>query len=134
MTENKEEIKILVADDEAHVRLIIRAYFAPYEVEVIEARNGEEAIEIMKTELLNLVIVDYTMPILDGKEVLKWMQKDRKYASVPVIMYTAGGLNEDDEQWLKMSTMAFIEKTNLGGDLIPTVKEMLGERLRDKQE
>jgi CheY-like chemotaxis protein len=128
-----DKIKILIADDEAHVRLIVKAYFAPYNAEFLEARNGREALEILEKNPADLVVLDYTMPVVNGEEVLKKMSDEEKLRDIPVIVYTAGGFEEETEKWLKVSSMAFIEKTNLGEDLIQTAKDILGDRLKMKK-
>jgi len=127
-----DRLTILLTDDEAHVRLIVKAYFAPYDVEILEARNGREALEVLRAHDIDLLVLDFTMPIMTGNEVLKQMSLDEKLDSIPVIVYTAGGFDSDMEKWLRKSSAAFLEKSNLGDELIPTVKEILGSRLKSK--
>ncbi|MFW6134061.1 MAG: response regulator [Elusimicrobiota bacterium] len=129
---NKGQLNILIADDEAHVRVIIKAYFTPYNVNIVEARNGKEVIEILDEDNIDLIVLDYTMPIMTGKDVLEEILKREGLKRVPVIVYTAGGFDEQIERWLKTSSAAFIEKYSLGDDLIPTVKEILGSNLKKK--
>lgn len=121
-------MKILIVDDEMHIRLIIKAYLSSYKVELIEARNGKEAVEILREMPVDLVILDYTMPVMSGQEVLNEMSLSEKLNKIPVIIYTAGGFEEEIEHWLKTSSAAYIEKSNLGSDLIPTVKDILGNQ------
>ncbi|MFC2061109.1 response regulator [Elusimicrobiota bacterium] len=127
----KGKLRFLIADDQDLVRLMIKAYFKPYKVKMIEARNGKEAIKILKKRKIDMMILDYEMPELNGEQVLELMQNDKKLVDVPVILYTAGGLDEEKEKWLKTSTVAFIEKSNIGMDLISTVKDILGSRLEE---
>ena len=122
-------MKILIVDDETHIRLIIKAYLAPYKVEIIEARNGKEALEILREAPVDLVVLDYTMPVMSGQEVLNQMFLDEELNKIPVIIYTAGGFEEEIKHWLKTSSAAFIEKSNLVDDLIPTIKDIVGDRL-----
>lgn len=126
----KDKLKILVVDDEMHVRIIIRAYFAPYDVEILEARDGQEGLDIMKKDDIDLVILDYTMPMMTGQEVLENMVSNQKLEKIPVVLYTAGGFDKEIENQLKSNATAFLEKSSLGDDLIPTVKEILGFRLQ----
>ncbi|MGM0568093.1 MAG: response regulator [Elusimicrobiota bacterium] len=124
--------RILLVDDEIHIRLIIKAYFAPYEADIVEARNGKEALSAMENENPDLLVLDYSMPIMTGRDVLSKMLEDENLRNIPVIVYTAGGFDSDTGAWLKKMSSVFLEKTNLGDDLIPTAKEILGDRLKNK--
>lgn len=129
---SEDNLKVLVADDEMHIRLIIKAYLAPYRVDVIEARDGKEVLQILRENNMDLVILDITMPLLGGQEVLNQMLLDERLAKIPVIVYTAGGFEKEVENRLKTSSAAFLEKSNIGDDLIPAVKDILGPRLEKK--
>src|SRR5690606_29447771 len=58
-------------------------------VNYLEAGNGQEALEIMKTELVAGVITDYEMPVMNGMEMIKEMRKSSRLSTVPVIMITS---------------------------------------------
>jgi len=130
MCDNK--LNILLADDEIHIRLIIKTYYEPYNVNIVEARDGQEAIDALKKNAIDLVILDYSMPIIQGQQVLDFMMSDEKLEKVPVIVYTAGGFEKNIENRLKASATAFLEKSNIGEDLIPTTIEIVGSRLKMK--
>jgi CheY-like chemotaxis protein len=125
---------VLIVDDETHVRMIIRAYLAPYDIDVFDTRDGVKAIEIMREKDIDLVILDYTMPILSGQEVLDLMMQDQALENIAVILYTAGGFEKDIETWLKTSSNYFIKKSNLGDELMPILEKHFGDRLRMKNE
>jgi CheY-like chemotaxis protein len=127
-------LKILLVDDEKHVRMILSAYFSVYNVDILEAGNGEEALEIMQKNNVDLVILDYYMPKLGGGAVIKRMLDDERLSKIPLILYTVGKFPEEKDRWLKTSTHAFLNKANVGEDLIPTVKEILGKRLQQIKE
>jgi len=131
MENNK--LRILLADDEVHIRLIAKAYFAPYDVEIIEASNGREALDILLENNIDLVILDYTMPIMNGYEVIEKMFENEKLKETPVIVYTAGGFDSGIEGRLRTHSAAFIEKANLGEELIPTVTHLVGRRFQKKK-
>ncbi|MFH1416631.1 MAG: response regulator [Elusimicrobiota bacterium] len=128
-----DRLKILVVDDEMYVRLIVKAYLSPYKVEIIEAVDGKEGLDILREDYaeIDLVILDNTMPMMTGQEVLDEMNNDENLGKIPVIVYTAGGIGRDLEAHLKVSSSAFLEKSNLGDDLIPTIKGILGDRLEN---
>ncbi len=124
--------KILITDDVMSNRLIIRAYFAPYDVEVHEASNGQEALDFLKNNPVDLMILDFVMPVMSGEQVLYEILKEPRLNSIPVIVYTAGGYNEETEEWLRRYSAGFLEKTSLGDDLLPTVKDILGDTLQKR--
>lgn len=129
---DEDNLKILIADDEMHIRLIIKAYFAPYKVEVYEAKDGKETMGILKENNIHLLILDNAMPLMTGQEVINQMLLDDRLKKIPVITYTAGGFDRETENRLKASSTAFIEKANIGDDLLPTVKDILGHSLKKK--
>ncbi len=88
------ELKILVVDDEARMRKIIKDFLVARNYAVLEAANGEEALDIMyKDNKIDLVILDVMMPKMDGWETCREI---RKFSKVPIIMLTAKS-DESDE-------------------------------------
>ena len=89
------ELKILVVDDEARMRKIVKDFLVAKEYTVLEAANGEEALDIMydNNNKIDLVILDIMMPKMDGWETCREI---RKISKVPIIMLTAKG-DETDE-------------------------------------
>ena len=85
--------KILVVDDEARMRKLLKDFFATNGYEIIEAENGQKALELFAMhEDLHLIILDVMMPVLDGWATLR---KIRETSKVPVIMLTARGEESD---------------------------------------
>ena len=79
--------KILVIDDESRMRKLVRDFLTKKEYEVLEASNGEEAMEIFYEDKdIDLLILDVMMPKMDGWEVCREVRKTSK---VPIIMLTA---------------------------------------------
>jgi len=88
------ELKVLVVDDEARMRKLVKDFLVKKDYRVMEAGDGEEAIELFfKNKDIALVILDVMMPKMNGWEVCREI---RKYSKVPVIMLTAK-TSEDDE-------------------------------------
>lgn len=129
---SEKKLKILVVDDEEYSRLLVKTHFALYEVEVVESKDGYAALEIMKNNDIDLLIVDYSMPMMTGLEILDQMMSNKKLEHIPAIVYTSGGFDKEIEDRLKTSSVAFLEKTVLGSELIPMVREIVGNRLKKK--
>ena len=83
--------KILIADDEQECIDFVRDALADLPCEVISACDGEEAINLAKQEMPQLIILDVQMPKRDGFEVFSQLRADENFASVPVIMLTGVG-------------------------------------------
>ena len=78
--------KILVADDEAGIRNIIKKYAVFEGHEIVETDNGMEAIELCKNDKFDLIIMDVMMPELDGFSAVREIKKN---SDIPVIMLSA---------------------------------------------
>lgn len=81
--------KILTVDDSKTIRMIVTRAFKEYDIEMFEAQNGVEGLAVASRERPDLIILDYTMPIMDGYEMLTKLKSDPELKAIPVIMLTA---------------------------------------------
>jgi two-component system cell cycle response regulator len=81
--------KILSVDDSRTIRLIVGKAFKPYECDMLEATNGEEGLAVAEREKPDLIILDVTMPVMDGVTMLTKLKADEALKAIPVIMLTA---------------------------------------------
>lgn len=81
--------KILTVDDSRTIRLIVTRAFKDYDIDMFEAQNGVEGLAVAARERPDLIILDYTMPLMDGYEMLTKLKSDPGLKSIPVIMLTA---------------------------------------------
>lgn len=81
--------KILTVDDSKTIRMIISKAFKPFDCEVSEASNGVEGLAMASKEKPDLIILDLTMPIMDGYETLTKLKADPELKNIPVVMLTA---------------------------------------------
>ena len=89
-----EILKVLVVDDEARMRKLVRDFLTVKGFLVVEAVDGEEAIDIFfEQKDIALILLDVMMPKMDGWEVCRTI---RKYSQVPIIMLTARGEEQDE--------------------------------------
>jgi len=88
-------IRILVADDDPDIRDVLKLTLSQDNYEVVEAKDGEEALKIINTKPLGLVLLDYKMPKVDGRQVCRAIKKDLLLRHLPVIMVTAKGDIDD---------------------------------------
>ncbi len=91
-----ERLKILVVDDESRMRKLVKDFLVRKDFSVIEAEDGEQAVDIFfKEKNITLIILDVMMPKMDGWQVVKTI---REYYQVPIIMLTAKGEERDELQ------------------------------------
>jgi DNA-binding response OmpR family regulator len=99
--------RILVVDDEPRMIGFIRMNLELENFQVAEAHNGLEALEVIRTQLPDLVLLDVMMPKLDGYETLRML---REFSNIPVIMLTAKGEDEDIAYGLELGADDYIPK------------------------
>ena len=114
--------KILIADDEAQIREILRIYFENSGFEVCEAENGAEAITKLRTERPNLLLLDIMMPVMDGIEVCKQV---RQMSDLPIIMLTAKDEDDDRIAGLEIGADDYITKPFNSREVVARVKAVL---------
>ena len=103
-----DNIKILVVDDESRMRKLVRDFLVRKDYQVIEAADGQEAVDIFfEQNDISLIILDVMMPKMDGREVLKEI---REYSKVPVIMLTAKGDERDELNGFELGADEYISK------------------------
>ena len=119
--ENHKE-KILVVDDEVSIRRILETRLSMIGYSVITAGDGEEALEIYKKEMPNLIILDIMMPKLDGYGVC---QEIRKESDIPIIMLTALGDVADRITGLELGADDYVVKPFSPKELEARIKAIL---------
>lgn len=82
-------MKILTVDDSRTIRMIVKRAFQPYECTVYEGCNGEEGLAVAAKERPDLIILDVTMPIMDGVTMLGCLKENPELKTTPVVMLTA---------------------------------------------
>lgn len=90
--------KVLVADDNHQIRMLVRAALRPCGCEIVEACDGEATLEIAVEELPDLILLDVMMPKLDGFEVLHFLRKLPELAECRVVMLTTATATADRER------------------------------------
>ena len=90
-------MRIIVADDCLQNREMLANLLATRGHDVTTATNGQQALERLRQETPDVLVLDLMMPILDGLDVLAEMRTDRTLAGVPVVVVTAAGPEADDQ-------------------------------------
>ena len=118
-----ERIKVLVVDDEARMRKLVKDFLSVKGFTVLEAGDGEEAVDIFfEQKDIALILLDVMMPKMDGWEVVKTI---RKYSQVPIIMLTARGEERDELQGFSLGVDEYISKPFSPKILVARVEAIL---------
>ncbi len=116
---------ILIADDNRQLRMLVTAALRSLGHTIIEAADGEEAIEIAVRELPDLILLDVTMPKLDGFEVLHFLRKRPETRDVKVAMLTTAAQRTDLERGRALGCDEYLTKPFDPAELKALVGRML---------
>ncbi len=118
-----DKLKILVVDDESRMRKLVSDFLTKKEFAVLEAADGEEAVDLFFEEKdISLIIMDVMMPKMDGCEAVKTI---RQYSRVPIIMLTAKGEEQDELLGFKLGVDEYISKPFSPKILVARVEAIL---------
>lgn len=116
-------LKIMVVDDESRMRKLVKDFLVKKGYDVVEAANGEEAVDIFfKDNDISLIILDVMMPKMDGWQVCKEI---RQYSKVPIIMLTAKGDERDELTGFNLGVDEYISKPFSPKILVARVEAIL---------
>ncbi len=113
--------KILTVDDSKTVRIIVKKAFKSFDCDILEAANGVEGLAVAAKEAPDVVLLDITMPVMDGVEMLTKIKSDPLLKSIPVVMLTAEGGREHVLKIAKIGVRDYIVK--------PFKEELLVEKV-----
>jgi len=117
---------VLVVDDFQDNREMYAEYLAYCGFRVIEAKNGKEAIEQAFAQSPNVIIMDLSLPVMDGWEATRRLKADGRTRSIPVIALTGHALSGHSKGALDAGCDAFVAKPCLPDQLVLEIKRMLG--------
>ncbi|MDO4619952.1 MAG: response regulator transcription factor [Lachnospiraceae bacterium] len=103
-----DKLKVMVVDDEMRMRKLVRDFLERQDYQVLEAGNGEEAVDLFfKEKNIALILLDVMMPKMDGWQVVREI---RQYSKVPIIMLTARGDENDELLGFNLGVDEYISK------------------------
>jgi CheY-like chemotaxis protein len=126
--------KILIADDEASVRLLIEATLASATCRVLPAENGLVALEMARRELPDLIILDWLMPGRTGPEVVEQLRSDPRTAEIPIVLLTGMSQEQDRLKALGAGVFAYVVKPFSPLKLLQLVQQLLNKRSDDDKQ
>jgi two-component system chemotaxis response regulator CheY len=120
---------ILVVDDSKTIRSVIKKTLNISGVpigELYEAANGQEGLNVMQNNWVDLVFADINMPVMTGIEMIKKMEEDKLLERMPVIIVSTEGSKTRVEELIKRGVRAFIKKPITPELLRSVVREVMG--------
>ena len=103
-------MRVLLTDDNAINRQVIKLFLAPQGCEISEATNGKEALDKVASGEFDIVLLDVHMPVMDGKEAIKRIRANEKWQNLPVIALTADAMSGDREKYLALGMTDYVSK------------------------
>jgi DNA-binding response OmpR family regulator len=117
--------RILVVDDEPHIRRVLTAVLTGYGYEVMTAKDGLEGLAVLQEAVVDLVILDFMMPGANGLEILAKIRSDPVRSKTPVIILTAKGQDTDREAALAGGADDFLTKPFSPKKLLARIQEII---------
>ena len=123
-------IKILTVDDSRTIRLIVGRAFKSYDCEVMEAANGVEGLAVASREKPDVIILDVTMPVMDGTEMLSRLKSSADMRTIPVIMLTAEAGRENVLRIARMGVRDYLVKPFKEDQIVERVSRIVDLKSR----
>ena len=117
--------RVLLTDDNAINRQVIKLFLAPQGCDIVEATNGKEALDKIASGEFDLVLLDVHMPVMDGKEAIARIRANPKWAGLPVIALTADAMSGDREKYLALGMTDYVSKPVDQRELIAKMYQVL---------
>ena len=119
--------RILLVDDEPNLRLLIRTTLRSPDVEIHEAVDGIQGLQLARELRPDLLILDWMMPGLSGIEVARHLHEDADMAAIPILMLTARGQDADRAQAIQNGVQAYLVKPFRPLELLDRVSDILAQ-------
>lgn len=117
---------IMIVDDESHMRRLLQFALAKTGAHLVQAANGREALALAQAGTIDLLVIDFIMPELDGFATLRELRRDPRYAKLPVIMLTSRGQVELRDIAEEVGVDVFLTKPFSPIELNQHVRRLLG--------
>jgi len=117
--------KIVLAEDEPQIARLVEFKLKKEGYQVVCKENGKEALEAIKADRPDLILLDVMMPVMDGYEVLRQIKEDENLRNIPVIMLTARAQERDVVKGIDSGVEDYITKPFHPAELLARVKRIL---------
>jgi len=136
-TLKNQNLRLLLVDDHPINRQVASLFLRPFNMRIVEATNGKEALAALDRETFDIVLLDVHMPVMDGTETIKAIRASgQPWADLPVIALTADAMTGDRERYLAMGMDGYLSKPIAERDLVSEISRVRGlsvEQLRESR-
>ncbi len=120
-----QNLRLLLVDDHPINRQVASLFLRPFNMRIVEATNGKEALACLEREQFDLVLLDVHMPVMDGTETIRHIRaSDQPWRNVPVVALTADAMTGDRERYLGMGMDGYLSKPIAERDLITEISRL----------
>lgn len=119
--------KVIVIDDEPFILMMIADKLKKANIDVTTLRESIHALEVIKKDKPELIILDWMMPELSGIELCQMIKADPELKDIPIFMLTAKGQDSDEQQGIQCGVSRFITKPFSPRSLLAMVQEIIGK-------
>ncbi len=120
---------VLIVDDSSIVRKVLKKAFGMTDIAVTafhEASNGQEALDILASQWIDVIFLDINMPIMNGMDFMRRLKANPALASTPVVVVSTEGSRERIQELMDSGIKAFLRKPVTPERLVKIIKEVLG--------
>jgi CheY-like chemotaxis protein len=129
MTNKDQKPRVLIVDDYPDAREMYSEYLQYSGFDVVEAQNGQEALQRAVDEQPDIILMDLSLPVMDGWEATRRLKADERTASIPVVALTGHALAGISDGARKAGCDAFVTKPCLPEDLVKEIRKVLEDHL-----
>ena len=122
-----QNLRLLLVDDHPINRQVVSLFLRPFNMRIVEATNGKEALEALRRETFDAVCLDVHMPVMDGTQTIAAIRgSDEAWANIPVIALTADAMTGDKERYLGMGMDGYLSKPIAERELVTEITRVCG--------
>jgi chemosensory pili system protein ChpA (sensor histidine kinase/response regulator) len=125
----KKELTALVVDDSITMRRVTQRLLERRGVKVITARDGLDAIEVLREHEADVILLDIEMPRMDGYQFAKHVRNDAKLKDMPIIMVTSRSGEKHRARAIEIGVNDYLSKPYQEGDLVAAISALVGRKL-----
>ena len=119
-------MRVLLTDDNAINRQVIKLFLAPQGCDIVEATHGKEALDLLAQHEFDIVLLDVHMPVMDGKEAIQRLRAEPRWKDLPVIALTADAMSGDREKYIALGMTDYVSKPVDQRELVSKMLQVKG--------
>jgi two-component system chemotaxis response regulator CheY len=123
-------LNILLVDDSNVVKAVLFRILTQSSLpinQIYDAANGAEALEVLESHRMDLVVADINMPVMDGVEMIEWMRADTRFKHIPVVVISTEGSSSRIDKLRNLGIEAYIRKPFSSDEIQTIFSEIFGE-------